>query len=322
MTTSTSQMKVRLVATRFEAEDVLSFVLAPVEPAALPPFEPGSHVEVHLTDKLTRSYSLSNGNVDAGSYRLTVQKDPKSRGGSTYMHDTLRTGTILQIGAPRNNFELNESAGLSVFIAGGIGITPFLPMMVRLNSLGKKWRVHYCVRTRSRAAFVDEIKALAEVGQGEVVLNFDQEPGGTMLDLNRLVAELPQDAHVYCCGPSGMLGAYKTATAGLQTERVHYEAFANEVSVAAEGGFVVELKKTGREVQVKSGQTILKALLDIGVNVEYSCEEGVCGACETKVISGIPDHRDAILSSSEKAANKTMMICCSGCKSDRLVLDL
>jgi len=317
-----AQLSVKVVAIRLEVDDIASFVLAPLASQELPGFGPGSHIEVHLNDKLTRAYSLSNGMGDTGRYRLTVQKDPASRGGSTFMHEQVRIGQVLTIGAPRNNFDLDEHAAMSVFVAGGIGITPFLPMMARLNALGKPWRLHYCARSRSRAALVDEVRALAEQGHGELTLNFDDEPGATMLDLTALVAALAKDAHIYCCGPSGMLRAYQAATAVLPSERVHYEFFANEATVAAEGGFTVVLARSGGEVRVAPGQTILQAVRAAGASVQSSCEEGVCGACETRVICGVPDHRDAILGKRERESNKTMMICCSGCKSDRLELDI
>lgn len=318
-----SLMKARIAAIRYEARDVLSFVLAPLESGrSFPAYTPGAHVDVHLTGALMRSYSLSNGSDDAGLYRLTVQRDPNSRGGSSHMHENLRAGQELEISAPRNNFELHEQSPLSVFIAGGIGITPFMPMMTRLNKLGQSWRLHYCVRMRERAAFVPEIQRLAAVGHGDVSFNFDAEPGGAMLDLNALIAGLPPGTHAYCCGPTGMLHAYEKAAAHLPQECVHREYFSSDVKAAAEGGFTVVLGRSGLEVFVKSGDTILKAIRAAGIDVQSSCEEGVCGACETRVISGQPDHRDMILSERERAESKSMMICCSGCKSERLVLDL
>lgn len=318
-----SLIKARIVAIRYEAQDVLSYVLAPLNAEqTLPAHAPGAHVDVHLTGALMRTYSLSNGVDDAGLYRLTVQRDPKSRGGSVYMHENLRAGQEIEISLPRNNFELCEDAPLSVFIAGGIGVTPFIPMMARLNELGRPWRLHYCVRTRERAAFVQEIEGLVAAGHGEALFNFDEEPGGSMLDLDKVIAALPERAHVYCCGPTGMLHAYQKAAARLPPECVHFEYFSSDVKAAAEGGFTVVLQKTGSEVFVKSGETILQAIRSAGVYVDSSCEEGICGACETRVIDGTPDHRDMILSERERAESKSMMICCSGCKSDRLVLDL
>ncbi|MCA8094877.1 PDR/VanB family oxidoreductase [Burkholderia anthina] len=322
MATQSSLIEARLVAVQLEARDIVSFVFAPVASTPLPAFTPGSHIDVQLGNGQTRSYSLSNADASANRYRLTVQRDPNSRGASAWMHETLRVGDTLKIGLPRNNFVLEETAPLSVFIAGGIGVTPFMPMMARLNTLGQAWCLHYCVRTPERAAFGDEIELLAAAGEGRVSHHFDEVPGGAMLDLQATIAALPAHAHVYCCGPGGMLKAFRAAAEAIEPERVHFEYFSSNVEAAAEGGFTVRLARSGREFRVQSGQTILHALREQGFEADSSCEEGVCGACETRVISGEPDHRDSILGARERASNKTMMICCSGCKSDCLVLDL
>ncbi|WP_322046544.1 PDR/VanB family oxidoreductase [Paraburkholderia sp. J67] len=325
MATQPPLIEARLVAMQLEARDIVSFVLAPANlhaDAPLPDFTPGSHIDVHLGNGQTRSYSLSNVDASANRYRLTVQRDPNSRGGSAWLHETLRVGEVVKIGAPRNNFVLDDSAPHSVFIAGGIGITPFMPMMARLNRLGRAWHLHYCVRTPERAAFGDEIEMLAAAGEGRVSHHYDEVPGGAMLDLRATIAALPARAHVYCCGPSGMLQAFRAAAEAIEPARVHFEYFSSNVEAAADGGFVVRLARSGQEFRVETGQTILGALREHGIEADSSCEEGVCGACETRVISGVPDHRDSILGARERAANKTMMICCSGCKSDCLVLDL
>ena len=153
-------------------------------------------------------------------------------------------------------------------------------------------------------------------------LNFDQEAGGQMLDLAAIVQSLPAGAHVYCCGPLPMLAAYEQATAAVPPERVHMEYFAAKEAAATDGGFIVELARSGKQVQVRAGQTILDSLMAVGIEPPYSCQEGVCGTCEVRVLEGIPDHRDLVLSNAEKAANDRMMICCSGCKTAKLVLDL
>lgn len=314
----------RVVQIHYEAPDILSFVLRPLDGGKFPAVEPGAHIDVHLESGLMRSYSLSNGARHDGSYRLTVARDANSKGGSVFMHDRLRAGQLIQISAPRNNFALATEAPLSVFFAGGIGVTPFLPMLRELNALGRPWRIHYAVRTPDRAALLQEIEQFAREGQGEVVPNFDEVPGGTMLDLPGLLSTLPEDTHVYCCGPAGMLDAFRKGAenAGIASDHVHFEYFSSNVESATEGGYVVMLVRTGVEIVVPAGQTILHAVNDAGANVSFSCEEGVCGACETRVIEGIPDHRDMILTDAERQENKTMMICCSGSKSPRLVLDL
>lgn len=312
----------RIVAIEYEAEEILSFTLQPIGDHPTYDVDPGSHVDVHLPNGMMRSYSLSNGRDQRRGLRLTVARDANSRGGSTYMHDALRAGQVIEISAPRNNFALAQQAPLSVFIAGGIGVTPFIPMMVRLNQLGRRWRIHYCVRDRSRAALIGEIEQLASDGLGELLPNYDDTDG--ILDLAGTLSTLERNAHVYCCGPAGMLDAFRgvTAATGISPDQVHFEYFNADVESATEGGFVVVLNKSGQEIPVQAGETILQALIKSGLDIPYSCEEGVCGACETRVINGEPDHRDMVLTDQEREASKTMMICCSGSKSARLVLDL
>jgi ferredoxin-NADP reductase len=313
--------KVRLQSIRYEAVDIVSLRLRSFD-GELPVWTPGSHVDVHLPNGMVRSYSLSNLKVGDEEYRLTVLRDPATRGGSKAMHDDLSVGQILEISQPRNNFPLCESAVGTVFIAGGIGVTPFLPMAQRLNDVRRPWTMYYSVRTPDRAAHLDELQTVAASPQGRLEVNFDGQPGGEMLDLRALLDSLPRDTHVYCCGPEGMLSAYRVAAIeSLPPEQVHFEYFCANVDAAA-GGYMVSLAKSGKEVRVNQGETLLKALQAVGIDVSYSCEQGVCGACKTRVLSGTPDHRDMILSDREYAEGKTMMICCSGSKSDRLVLDL
>lgn len=314
---------VRVVSTHYEATDILSFVLANVDGTSLPPFEPGSHVDVHLANDMMRSYSLSN-DGRTGRYRLTVARDANSKGGSIFFHENVRAGDIIEISHPRNNFQLFEGARQSVLIAGGIGVTPFLPMCSRLNALSLPWRLHYCVRTRDRAGLLAEFQELADAGVGEVLPNFDEEPGGTMLDLRTVLSELGQDDHIYCCGPLGMLNAFRSTAEDLSipAERFHFEYFSSDAESATGGGYDLILAKRQRTIRVEEGQTPLKALLAADIEVPYSCEDGICGACETHVLDGIPDHRDMILTEKERAEGRTMMICCSGSKSPSLTLDL
>lgn len=312
----------KIVAIELAAEGILSFTLLPMDDALPAQIDPGSHVDVQLPNGMMRSYSLSNGPEHRRGYRLTIARDANSRGGSIFMHDNLRVGQVIEISKPRNNFELAEDAALSVFFAGGIGITPFIPMIGRLNQLGRSWRLYYCTRNRERAALADELRQLEADGPGEFVSHFDDTDG--LFDLKGIMNALPSDTHVYCCGPTGMLDAFRSSAkeAGITSDHVHFEYFSSEIASATEGGFVVVLNQSGAEITVQPGQTILQALVDHGVNVAYSCEEGICGACETRVIEGTPDHRDMVLTDTERQANKTIMVCCSGAKSPRLVLDL
>jgi vanillate O-demethylase ferredoxin subunit len=316
-------VQVRVKSITWEADGILSFDLRPMPPRReLPPFTAGAHVDVHLANGLIRSYSLLNAQDERHRYVIGVNRDASSRGGSRFMHDSVKAGDALTLAVPRNNFALEEQAPLSVFIAGGIGITPLSSMIARLQALGRPWRLHYAARTRQNAAFVDALQALRDRGGGEVHFSFDREPGGRMLDIPGIVAALPPDAHIYCCGPLPMLDAFESATRQLPAERVHVEYFAAREAAANAGGYTVELARSRRTIAIQPGHTILDSLEEAGVDAAYSCREGVCGTCEVRVIDGIPDHRDLVLSAADKARNDRMMICCSGAKSPRLVIDL
>jgi vanillate O-demethylase ferredoxin subunit len=320
-TTETLQVRVRAVT--YEADGILGFELVPMPPLKeLPAFSAGAHIDLHLPNGLMRSYSLLNAPHERHRYLIGVNKDAQSRGGSRYLHEMLRAGDTLPIGAPRNNFPLDEAAPLNVFIAGGIGITPMLSMIARSQALGRPWKLYYAARTRRNAAFLNLLHGWHNDPNVELSLNFDQEPGARMLDLASIVQAMPAGAHVYCCGPLPMLEAFEKATAGLPPERVHMEYFSAKDAPATDGGFTVELARSGKSVQVRAGQTILDSLIEIGVEPPYSCQEGVCGTCEVRVLAGTPDHRDLVLSAAERAANDRIMVCCSGARSARLVLDL
>jgi tetrachlorobenzoquinone reductase len=319
---SEGTIKVRIKRISYEAESINSYELVALASGDLAAFTAGSHIDLHLSNGMIRSYSLVNDPSERHRYVIAVNKDAASRGGSAFVHETLRTGDVITISHPRNNFALHEDAGHSVLIAGGIGITPLLSMIRRLEALGCSWELFYAARTRLTAAFLDELNSLRPQPCANLHLNFDQEPSGRMFDLSEIVRNAPSNAHLYCCGPVPMLEAFEAATRDRPTEHVHVEYFKAKEKPAAEGGFEVKLAQSKRTIQVEAGKTILNALLDAGIAVNYACTEGVCGTCETRVIEGVPDHRDLFLSKEEQATNKTMMICCSGAKSGTLVLDL
>jgi tetrachlorobenzoquinone reductase len=316
-----SILQARLKRISFEAETVNSYELTAIA-GELMPFTAGSHIDLHLSNGMIRSYSLVNDQSERHRYVIAVNRDAASRGGSCFIHDRLRAGDIVTISHPKNNFSLRENAAHSVLIAGGIGITPLLSMIRRLEALGRSWELFYAARTRKMAAFLDELKTIRPDVRRNVHLNFDQEPGGKMLDLAAIASNAPRDAHLYCCGPVSMLEAFEGATADRAAEHVHVEYFKAREMPAVEGGFEVRLARSNRTIIVPAGKTVLDAVLDAGIAVNYACAEGVCGTCETRVIEGVPDHRDLFLSQEEQAANKSMMICCSGSKSPTLVLDL
>jgi ferredoxin-NADP reductase len=304
----------------FEADDVSSLDLRPVATPILPAFTAGSHIELQLRNGLLRNYSLANPQHERHRYCVAVQNEQAGRGGSRFIHETLRAGDTLLVSRPRNNFALVEQSECSVLLAGGIGITPIWCMVQRLVELGRPWQLFYAVRSRRRAAFLDAILALE--APRNTHLHFDDERDGTFIDLDAIVRNAAPGSHFYCCGPLPMLAAFERATAGLPPDTVHVEYFAAKEPVVGQGGFDVVLARSGRSVFVPDHSTILDALAAAGVAVEHSCLEGVCGTCETKVLEGIPDHRDMVLSAQERASNRTMMICCSGSKAGRLVLDL
>ncbi len=321
--TDTATLQVRVRATTYEAKNILGFEVVPLDPkTALPAFNAGSHIELHLPGGLRRSYSLLNDPIENHRYCIGVNLDAHSRGGSRFMHEQLRTGAVITIGLPRNLFEMDESAPFNVFIAGGIGITPMLSMIARTQALATPWRLHYAARTREHAGFLDVLAAYQGQPGADVQLNFDQEPGGRMLDLNAVIAALPDGAHVYACGPTPLLQAYEKATASLPPERVHREYFAAKEAAATDGSYIVTLARSQRSLQIKPGQSLLDGLIAIGVEPTFSCQQGICGTCEVKVLEGTPDHRDMVLTEAEKAGNDRMMVCCSGAKSAGLVLDL
>jgi vanillate O-demethylase ferredoxin subunit len=310
-------ISVRVQAMRFEANGIVTVELRAPDGGELPPFEAGAHIDLHLPNGIVRSYSLSNPPTERRRYVVGVLHDRNSRGGSRYVHEQLRVGALLSISAPRNNFPLDTSAAHTVLIAGGIGITPIYCMFNALRSQGKSVELLYCARSRAEAAFCDELLA-----QDGVQAHFDAEQGSAP-DLRAYLAGKPKDAHFYCCGPTPMLKAFEAACEQLGLPHVHVERFAAEEVAPTQGdSYVAVLSRSQKSVTVPAGMSLLDALLEAGVNVEHSCREGVCGACETKVLEGVPDHRDGVLSKAERASNKTMMICVSGCKGERLVLDL
>jgi vanillate O-demethylase ferredoxin subunit len=321
MNSETDPYYLRLHAITWEAEGIHSYDLRPPSGAELRGFTAGAHIDLHLANGMVRSYSLVNPQDERHRYVITVQNDRASRGGSRFLHDTVRVGDRVAVSGPRNNFPLTEDAAHTLLLAGGIGITPLWCMIQRLRQLGRSFELLYCSRNRGAAAFRDQLMVLQGEGAA-IAFNFDGEPGGKILDIGALVAKAAPATHLYCCGPLPMLAAFETATASRPRDRVHLEYFTPREGPASTGGFTVILARTGRSVLVPPGRTILETLLDAGLDLPSSCLEGVCGTCETKVLEGEPDHRDVVLTQAERHANRSMMICCSGCKGERLVLDI
>lgn len=309
---------------RVEAQGVVSLDLRPkTGQAALPAFSAGAHVdvEVPLSD-LVRQYSLCNDPAESHRYVIGVGRDPASRGGSAALCDRVQAGDTLRISAPRNNFPLAEQAADSILIAGGIGITPLLSMAHRLSQLGSRWTLYLCARTPERAAFLAEAQRLP----GVVIPVFDGLPGAAPLDLGAAVALAPKAAHLYCCGPEPLLRAFEQACAGRDPATVHVEWFRPPTPSAGQSTedqpFTVNLQRSGRSLAVPVGTSILDVLLAAGIDVPHSCCDGVCGTCETRVLAGRPDHRDAVLLGEDAKAQDRVMVCVSRCIGNALTLDL
>ncbi|GAA3194506.1 PDR/VanB family oxidoreductase [Actinocorallia longicatena] len=299
------------------ADGVVTLTLRDPAGRRLPDWAPGAHVDLVLSNGLTRQYSLCGDRWDSRSYRVGVLREPDGRGGSAFIHDELVVGDHIGLGGPRNAFRL-VPAPRYLFVAGGIGVTPILPMLTAAERLGADWRLIYGGRTRTSMAFLDE---LAEHGDRITVVPQDEHG---LIDVASLVAEAGPGTRIYCCGPAPLLAAVETACAGLPTGVLRTERFsAPETAGSAEDReFSVELSRSGRTLSVPPGRSILDACADAGLNVLSSCAQGLCGTCETTVLAGLPDHRDSLLDDAERAAGDCMFICVSRARTDLLVLDL
>jgi ferredoxin-NADP reductase len=313
-------MRLRVTSLAYEAKDILSVELRWA--STLPPFKPGAHIDVSLPNGLSRSYSLINPQEERHRYVVAVRREPDSRGASSFIHQVLRLGQIVEVREPRNHFSLDEGARHSLLIAGGIGITPLWCMVQRLSSLGRSCCLHYCARSRDAAAFLAPLERLAAGGSVELHLHFSREAGGRRLDIAGAVDRADADTHLYCCGPRPMIETFERAATRRPQRFVHVEHFTPRATPAADGSFSVVLARSGIRIDVPKGRTILDALLDEGIDPPHSCKEGMCGTCEVPVLQGIPDHRDLVLSKAQQESNRSMLICCSGSKTEEITIDL
>jgi vanillate O-demethylase ferredoxin subunit len=318
-----SALSVRVTRKAVEAEDICTFELTSADGNPLPAFSAGSHIDVQLPGGLTRQYSLCNDPAESHRYLIGVLRDAASRGGSAAMHGQVHEGSLLQISPPKNHFALAHQAPKHLLLAGGIGITPILCMAERLAATGASFEMHYATRSRARTAFVERIGRAPFADR--VHFHFDDGAAAQKLDIAALLAAQPTGTHLYVCGPQGLMDAVLGAARadGWDEPRLHYEFFGADVTArAGDGAFEVQLASSGRLIAVPAEQSVLAALADAGVFVPSSCEQGVCGTCLTRVIGGVPDHRDQYLLPEEQAANDQFLPCCSRAKSARLVLDL
>ena len=306
-----------------EAEGVLRFELVSVGGAELPAFTPGAHIDVMLPNGLIRQYSLCNHAEERHRYVIGVLEEPNSRGGSRLLHTEIEEGQSLQISAPRNLFSLDEGAKKSLLFAGGIGITPLLSMARHLTRHGADFELHYCTRDPLRSGFIDELRQSSFAAQ--VHFHFDNGPAHQQLDAARILQAPSPDCHLYVCGPGGFMAhILNTATAqGWAPANLHREYFAAPaLETGADTSFEIELVRSARVLLIPADRSVYEVLDEAGIDIPVSCEQGVCGTCLTRVIAGVPDHRDAFLSAAEQARNDQFTPCCSRSKSARLVLDL
>lgn len=311
-----STLTARLRRITWEAPGVLSLDFVAPDGGELPPFAPGAHVDLHLPDGTMRQYSLCGDPADRRTYRVGVREVEGGRV-SQAIHRDLRPGALMQVGVPRNTFPL-VAAREYLFIAGGIGITPLLPMMRAAGAQGVPWTLLFCTRRAADAPFLAEAAALG----GTVVVH--AADNGTRLDVTARLRTAPQGTVLYCCGPAALMTAVEQATAGWPEGSVHFEWFSARGSLGTEGanGFQLVCAQSGMTLMVGADQSVLEVLNAAGIDVPCSCEQGVCGTCEVQILEGAADHRDSILSAGERAANKSMMTCVSRASGSRLVLDI
>ncbi|MBC8740978.1 oxidoreductase [Paraburkholderia sp. UCT31] len=320
MNMTDSTLMVRVAARRDEADGIAGFEFVDIDGRDLPPFEAGAHIDVYVPGGPVRQYSLCNASRERHRYQIAVLRAAGSRGGSQRMHDAVNEGDAIRIGVPRNHFPLARHDAKPLLLAGGIGVTPILCMAEQLAAMGAAFEMHYCARSKSRAAFVERIAASSWADN--VQYHFDDAHG--KLDLNALLTDGGADRHLYVCGPQGFMNAVldTARSLGWSDDRLHYEYFAAAQPSGDGASFDVRLARSDRVVSIAADCTVTQALAAAGVDVPVSCEQGICGTCVTRVLEGEPDHRDLFLSPEEQARNDQFLPCCSRAKSRVLVLDL
>jgi vanillate O-demethylase ferredoxin subunit len=311
-----------------EAEDIASFELVDPRGGPLPAFSAGAHIDLEIAPGLVRQYSLCNDPQEQRRYLIGVLRDPASRGGSITLVDTIKAGTLLRVSGPRNHFALDPSALRVVLMAGGIGITPILCMAEHLAHTSIPFELHYCIRSRARAAFLDRISGSTFSNRARIHFGGTQE--SVRLDLDETLKRRGPEDHLYVCGPMGFIESVlgRAVCAGWQPQQLHREFFMpvadgpRSNDVLADDVFEVEISSTGARFTVPADRSVLDVLRANRIDIPTSCEQGVCGACITGVLRGVPEHRDRFMTDEEHARNDQFAPCCSRSKSAPLLLDL
>lgn len=308
------------VARKWQAgEGIAGFELRPVE-GLLPTFKPGAHIDVHLPNGLIRQYSIINGPGESDRYAIGVKLETESGGGSRCLHETVRQGDNLAISEPRDNFVLRRDATETIFVAGGIGVTPLLAMAQALANQRRTFRFHYFAASEPHMAFPDRLAVLGDAVEAHLGLGPDE----TSLALSAILSNWRAGRHLYVCGPGPMLEAARriAAACGWPEDAVHFEYFKNTNKIDDSSGFEVALARSCMTLQVPAGRTILEVMREAGIDMPSSCEQGACGTCLATVIEGEPHHQDVYLSEAERRSGTCIMTCVSRAKTPRLVLDL
>jgi ferredoxin-NADP reductase len=317
----TFEADVRVESKQLVADGIVTLTLREVGNHPLPPWQPGAHIDLVLEKAPTRQYSLCGDSSDHHVWRVGILRDPNGRGSSLYVHDGLQVNDTVRVRGPRNNFPLVDSPRY-LFIAGGIGITPILPMIAAAEAAGAEWKLLYGGRARAAMAFVDE---LAAYGDRVSVHSRDETAmRGFRAEVDILLAVPQENTLVYCCGPEALLTAVEKQCATWLPRSLHVERFSPKplTEPALSGAFEVVLQRSELTLTVPPDRSILSLVEEAGVGVLSSCNEGTCGTCETRVLAGQPDHRDSVLTKEERQTNDCMMICVSRSCTRRLVLDI
>ncbi len=320
MTTTDLPPKMPLRVTRNEkiADGIHLLEFRDPEGRPLPEFSAGAHIGVHVPNGMLRKYSLCNDPAERDRYQVAVKRESNGRGGSCSLIDDTKAGDELDVIAPVNDFGLPPRAQDFLFIAGGIGVTPFMAMIREIMAQGKRFRLFYCSRSPETTAFRDELAA--PEFKDSVIIHYDQGDVSRSLDLRPILAERKNREHLYCCGPRPLMEAVRAMTDHWSPTAVHFEAFSEaETHKADDKPFKVKLARSGAVIEVPTDKTILEVLREHGLDVPSSCETGTCGTCRTKMLAGQADHRDLVLAEHERKG--TIMICVSRARTDEITID-
>ncbi|MCA0934372.1 PDR/VanB family oxidoreductase [Vibrio alginolyticus] len=315
-------LEVQVIAKKLRSQNVVSVDLVAINGVELPAFEAGAHIDLHLQNGLVRQYSLFHSPNQRDQYRIAIQLAEESRGGSHWVHRNLQVGDIISVSEPKNVFQLAENAPKHVLFAGGIGITPLLSMAECLSDSNQEFELHYSAKSKVEAPFCKEISVSSWADQAQFY--FSDE--ANRLDANKIFADLDPEAHIYVCGPERYI-EYVLQTAKESSwpeEQVHRELFQAPANhdERENTAFELHLSLSGLTLDVPADSSVLDVLTEAGVDVPFSCGEGVCGTCITNVIDGTPEHRDHYLTDKEKACNREFLPCCSRSKTPSLTIEL